>query len=77
MGNISPMPPSLFTPLMLRKSAQMGCPVGRFAGWVYYPLHISGHRATLAEYFTYYNNERQHSSLDKRIPCEVFTEVQL
>jgi putative transposase len=45
-----------------------------------YPKHYEDGRQLykgLAEYFTYYNNERQHSSLDKRTPCEVFTEVQL
>jgi putative transposase len=43
-----------------------------------YPKHYAdGHRLHqgLSDYFTYYNTERKHSSLDKRTPYNVFTEA--
>ena len=43
-----------------------------------YPKHYADGRELergLSEYFTYYNNERKHSSLDKRTPHEVFRKV--
>jgi putative transposase len=43
-----------------------------------YPKHYAdGHQLQqgLSGYFTYYNTERKHSSLDKRTPCEVLKEA--
>ena len=43
-----------------------------------YPKHyVDGYQLHqgLSDYFTYYNTERKHSSLDKRTPYDVFTEV--
>jgi len=43
-----------------------------------YPKHYGDGRELqrgLSEFFTYYNNERKHSSLDKRTPHEVFNDV--
>ena len=43
-----------------------------------YPKHYADGRQLhqgLSDYFTYYNTERKHSSLDKRTPHEVFKEV--
>ncbi len=43
---------------------------------VYPKNYEDGHRlyAGLDKFFTYYNHERRHSSLDKRTPFEVFSE---
>ena len=46
---------------------------------IIYPTHYAdGHQLYrgLAEYFTYYTTERQHSSLDKKTPSQVFMELQ-